>query len=79
MIISNNFNNVYFQKKSKAKAEEKKKDTAIDKIKTINQQNSEIATDFAAALIMPKINFVVGLFDKKDAKPAKPDKTGSNN
>ncbi len=79
MIISNNYNNLYFQKSKKAENKENKKDTAIDKIKTINQQNSEIATDFAAALLMPKINFVVGLFDKKDAKPAKTDKTGSNN
>ena len=65
MIILNNFNNIYFQKRTKAKNEDNKKDKPLDTIKTIQQQNSEIAADFAAALIMPKINFVTGLFSKK--------------
>ena len=65
MIISSNYNYSYtFQRKktekdNKPKQEDKSK---LDKLKDIHEQNSELAVDFASALLMSKVNFITKLF-----------------
>ena len=59
MLISSNYNYSYSFQRKKTKQNNKQEDKSkLDQLKKIHEQNSELATDFASALLMSKINFI---------------------